>query len=119
MKKKGRREQHHTEGGRQKRFFFLWLPVIVCSIIFVYIVAFDPVDRASVKEVRGTVMEDGQRSAQKADAQTCRVKLPQDKVVTLSVAGSDACRRGRAVLVETRRTTLFNREAFDFIRFLD
>jgi hypothetical protein len=103
---------------RLRRFLFIYIPIIVITLGFIYASSFDPVKPALRMEVEGTILEVVASSVGVAQ-NAYRIKLSNGTVVTVSGHEKKAISKGIRVLVEENETLLFKRKLYSFVRFVD
>jgi hypothetical protein len=118
VQSKRQKKSDYSDKKRLRRFLFIYTPIIVITLGFIYASSFDPVKPASRIEVEGTILEVVASSGGAAQ-DAYRIKLSNGNIVTVSGHEKKDINKGARVLVEENETLLFKRKLYQFIRFVD
>jgi hypothetical protein len=111
--------QHQDSKKRQgRRFFLIWLPVIIVFLLFFYVLVLDP-PRPIGQPLPGTSRASEQAGFGDSGVKTYMVVLDDGRTVTLEGSMMGALESGRRVLVQENTTLIFKRKNFSFVRYLE
>jgi hypothetical protein len=108
----------YSDKKRLRRFLFVYMPIIVMTLGFIYASSFDPVRPASRMQIEGTVLE-VVASSGGTTQDVYKIKLSDGNIVTVNSNAKKDISKGAKVLVEESETLLFKRKLYQFIRFVD
>jgi len=117
---KGRGPSKYRDSERRqgRRFFFVWLPVIIVLILFFYVLVFDP-PRPVGQPIPGTSKESEQAQLGETAGKAYMVVLDDGRMVKLDGSLMGSLGAGRRVLVQENITLIFKRKYFSFVRYLE
>jgi hypothetical protein len=119
VQSKKQRKEDDPDKKRLRRFLFIYAPIIVITLIFVYALSFDPVKQASRKQIQSTLLETVESPSGSGAQNTYRVRLADGHVVTVIGQGKKAVSKGTGMLIEESETLLFKRKIYQFIQVKD
>jgi hypothetical protein len=111
-------KQHNLEKSQTRRFFFIWLPVIILVVLFFYVFVFDP-PRPIGGPVPGTLKEVGQARSGEVSEKTYSVVLYDGRVVKLDSFQTGSIESGKRLLVQENVSSIFKRKSFSFVRYIE
>jgi hypothetical protein len=119
-KGKGPSQYRDPEKRRVRRFFFVWVPVIVLVILSFYVLMFDP-PRPVGQPIPGTSRDSNSKQAQLGEStgNAYMVVLDDGRTVTIEGSLMESLKAGRRVLVQENITRIFQRKYFSFVRYLE
>lgn len=117
-KVKGPSKQHDAEKRQGRRFFFVWVPIIVIVILFFYAFVFDP-PRSVGEPIPGTIKEAGKAGSGETDGKTYPVLLDDGRTVKVDSFQIGSLEPGKRLLVQENVTRIFKRKSFVFIRYIE
>jgi cell division septal protein FtsQ len=118
VQSKKQSKEDYSDKKRLRRFLFIYAPIIVITLGFIYVSSFDPVKPAARIQIEGIILEVVASSGD-ATQDTYRVKLSNGNVVTVSGREKKDINKGTKVLIEESETLLFKRKIYSFIRFIE
>lgn len=111
-------KDRNAEERRGRRFFFVWVPVIIGVVVCFYIVVFDP-PRTVGQPTPGTVMAAEKAGSGETDGKTYTVVLDDGRTVKLEGFQMSSIAPGKRLLVQENVTLIFKRRSFSFVRYID
>jgi hypothetical protein len=110
----------HYDGERRqgRRFFFVWLPIIVVVLLCFYALAFDP-PRPVGEPVPGTFKEGEQARTGEGIEKAYQVVLDDGRIAKLDGSQMGSVESGRRLLVQENVTSIFKRKSFTFVRYIE
>lgn len=111
-------KEDYCDKKRLRRFLFIYAPIIVITLGFIYASSFDPVKIDSRMQVEGIILEVVVSSGG-ATQDAYRIKLSNGNVVTVSGREKKDINKGTKALIEESETLLFKRKVYSFIRFVE
>ncbi len=111
-------KQHNSEKSQTRRFFFIWLPVIILVVLFFYVFVFDP-PRPVGEPVPGTLREVGQAKSGEVREKTYSVVLDDGRKVKLDSFQMGSIESGKRLLVQENVSRIFKRKSFSFVRYIE
>ena len=117
-KGKGPSQYRDSEKRQGRRFFFVWLPVIILVLLFFYVLVLDP-PRPVGQPIPGTSRESEQARLGESAGKAYMVVLDDGRTVTLDGSLMRSLEAGRRVLVQENITLIFKRKNFSFVRYLE
>jgi len=117
-KVKGTAKYPDSEKRQGRRFFFVWIPVIIVLVLFFYVLVLDP-PRAVGQPVPGTSKASEQAQLGETAQKASMVVLDDGRTVTLDGSMMGSLAAGRRVLVQENITLIFKRKYFSFVRYLE
>lgn len=117
-KGKGPSQYRDSEKRQGRRFFFVWLPVIILVLLFFYVLVLDP-PRPVGQPLPGTSRESEQARLGESAGKAYMVVLDDGRTVTLDGSLMRSLEAGRRVLVQENITLIFKRKNFSFVRYLE
>ena len=110
------KNRDYSDKKRLRRFLFIYTPIIVITLGFIYASSFDPVKPSSRTQIEGVIL--GIEASSGGVAQDAyRIKLSNGNIVTVSAnEKKDLLSEGSRVLVEENETLLFKRKLYQFIQ---
>ena len=117
-KGKGPSQYRDSEKRQGRRFFLVWLPVIIVVLLFFYVLVLDP-PRPVGQPLPGTSRESEQARLGESAGIAYMVILDDGRTVTLDGSLMRSLEAGRRVLVQENITIIFKRKHFSFVRYLE
>ena len=111
-------QSRDSEKRQIRRFFFLWLPVIIAFLLFFYALVLDP-PRPVGQPIPGTSKSGEQAKLGEATGKADMVVLDDGRTVPIEGSMMVYPDAGRRVLVQENRTLIFKRKYFSFVRYLE
>jgi hypothetical protein len=118
IQSKKQSKEDYSDKKRLRRFLFIYAPIIVITLGFIYASSFDPVKTDSRMQVEGTILEVVVSSGG-ATQDAYRIKLSNGTIVTVNGNERKEISKGAKVMIEENETLLFKRKVYSFIRFVD
>ena len=118
VQSKKQKNRDYSDKKRLRRFLFIYIPIIVITLGFIYASSFDPVKPASRMQIEGTILEVVASSGSVAQ-DAYKIRLSNGNIVTVSGHEKKDISKGTRVLVEENETLIFKRKLYQFIRFVD
>ena len=118
VQSKRQSKKEYSDKKRLRRFLFIYIPIIVITLGFIYASSFDPVKPASRMQIEGVILEIVASSGGVAQ-DAYRVRLSNGNIITVSGDEKKGVSKGTRVLVEENETLIFKRKLYQFIRFVD
>jgi hypothetical protein len=117
---KGKVPSNYRDPDRRKgrRFFFIWLPVIILVVLFFYVLVLDP-PRPVGQPIPGISKESEQARLGETAGKAFMVVLDDGRIVKLDGMQMGSLEAGRRVLVQENITLIFKRKFFSFVRYLE
>jgi hypothetical protein len=115
---KRQKKSDYSDKKRLRRFLFIYTPIIVITLGFIYALSFDPMKPASRMQIEGDIMEIVASSGGVAQ-DAYRVRLSNGNIITVSGDEKKDISKGARVIVEENETLLFKRKLYSFVRFVD
>jgi hypothetical protein len=115
---KRQKKSDYSDKNRLRRFLFIYTPIIVITLGFIYASSFDPIKPASRIQIEGTILEIEVSSGGVAQ-DVYKVKLSNGNIITVSGDKKKDVNKGTRVLIEENETLLFKRKLYQFVRFID
>jgi len=115
---KGPSKYHNPETRQGRRFFFVWLPIIILVVLLFYAFVFDP-PRPFGHPVPGTFKESEQARSGEDAGKAYSVVLDDGRIVKLEGAQMGPIESGRRLLVQENVTRIFKRKSFTFVRYIE
>lgn len=106
-----------SEKRQGRRFFFVWLPIIIVVILSFYVLMFDP-PRPVGQPIQGTSGDRKQSQVGESNNNAYMVILDDGRMVTIEGSLMESLKAGRRVLVQENITLIFKRKFFSFVRYL-
>jgi hypothetical protein len=116
-KGKGLSKYHDAERRQGRRFFFVWLPIIIVVLLFFYGFVFDP-PRPFGQPVPGTFKEGEQARSGEGIEKVYQVVLDDGRTVKLDGPHMGSIESGRRLLIQENETLIFKRKSFTFVRYI-
>lgn len=117
-KSKGPSKHHDAETRQRRRFFFVWLPIIIVVLLCFYALAFDP-PRPVGQPVAGTFRESDQTRSGEDAGKVYPVVLDDGRIVKLDVSHMGSIKIGQRLLIQENETLIFKRKSFAFLRYIE
>jgi hypothetical protein len=117
-KGKGPSKYRDSERRQGRRFFFVWLPVIIVLIVCFYVLVFDP-PRPVGQPIPGTSRKSEQAQLGETAGKAYMVVLDDGRMVKLDGSLMGSLETGRRVLVQENITLIFKRKHFSFVRYIE
>lgn len=108
-----------SEADRSRRFFLVWVPVIILVLAIFYGLMFDPPSPVG-EPLTGTIngLERG-KTGQPAGSAVL-VTLGDGRTIEVRTSGMEGpLQQGRRVLIQENETLIFKRKTYAFVRWLD
>ena len=118
VQSKRQSKKEYSDKKRLRRFLFIYIPIIVITLGFIYASSFDPVKPASRMQIESVILEIVASSGGVAQ-DAYRVRLSNGNIITVSGDEKKDISKGARVIVEENETLLFKRKLYEFIRFVD
>jgi hypothetical protein len=117
---KGKVPSNYRDPDRRKgrRFFFIWVPVIILVVLFFYVLVLDP-PRPVGQPIPGISKESEQARLGETAGKAFMVVLDDGRIVKLDGMQMGSLEAGRRVLVQENITLIFKRKFFSFVRYLE
>jgi hypothetical protein len=117
---KGKVPSNYRDPDRRKgrRFFFIWVPVIILVVLFFYVLVLDP-PRPVGQPIPGISKESEQARLGETAGKAFMVVLDDCRIVKLDGMQMGSLEAGRRVLVQENITLIFKRKFFSFVRYLE
>jgi len=109
---------HNPESRQGRRFFFVWLPIIILVVLLFYAFVFDPPQFVG-QPVPGTFKENDQARSGEDAGKTYSVVLDDGRIVKLEGTQMGTIKPGRRLLVQENMTSIFKRKSFTFVRYIN
>jgi hypothetical protein len=107
-----------TERRRSRRFFFVWLPIIVIAVLFFYAFVFDP-PKPFGQPIPGIAREGDQTRPGDITGNPFVVVLDDGRMVKLVEPQMGSLEANRRLLVQENVTLVFKRKSFSFVRYIE
>ncbi len=101
-----------------RRFFFVWLPVIIVVLLIFYVLVLDP-PRSVGQPIAGISKNSEQARLGESGGYADMVVLDDGRTVTIEGSMMGSLKAGRRVLVQENITLIFKRKYFSFVRYLE
>jgi hypothetical protein len=111
-------KHHNPESRHGRRFFFVWLPIIILVVLLFYAFVFDPPQSVG-QPVPGTFKEKDQARSGEDAGKTYSVVLDDGRIVKLEGTQMGPIKPGRRLLVQENMTSIFKRKSFTFVRYIN
>jgi len=113
---KGKVPSNYRDPDRRKgrRFFFIWVPVIILVVLFFYVLVLDP-PRPVGQPIPGISKESEQARLGETAGKAFMVVLDDGRIVKLDGMQMGSLEAGRRVLVQENITLIFKRKFFSFV----
>ena len=118
VQSKKQSKKDYSDKKRLHRFLFIYTPIIIITLSFIYAFSFDPMKPASRIQIEGVILEVVEPSGGVAQ-DTYKVRFSNGNIVTISSDEKKGVSKGTRVLVEENETLIFKRKVYQFIRFVD
>jgi hypothetical protein len=117
---KGKVPSNYRDPDRRKgrRFFFIWVPVIILVVLFFYVLVLDP-PRPVGQPIPGISKESEQARLGETAGKAFMVVLDDGRIVKLDGMQMGSLEAGRRVLVQENITLILKRKFFSFVRYLE
>jgi hypothetical protein len=117
---KGKVPSNYRDPDRRKgrRFFFIWVPVIILVVLFFYVLVLDR-PRPVGQPIPGISKESEQARLGETAGKAFMVVLDDGRIVKLDGMQMGSLEAGRRVLVQENITLIFKRKFFSFVRYLE
>jgi hypothetical protein len=117
-KGKGPSKYQASDQRQGRRFFFVWVPVIIVTLLFFYVLVLDP-SRPVGQPVPGTSRLSERAQLGETAEKASMVVLDDGRTVQLEGYMMGSLAAGRRVLVQENITLIFKRKYFSFVRYLE
>lgn len=101
-----------------RRFLFVWVPIIIVTLLLFYGFVFDP-PRPVGAPLAGAVGVTKEPQSKESIRKVCPVDLEGGGTVWADCDGTGFLEKGRRVLVQETRTLIFKRKDYSIVRTLD
>jgi len=108
----------NPESRQGRRFFFVWLPIIILVVLLFYAFVFDPPQSVG-QPVPGTFKENDQARSGENAGKAYSVVLDDGRIVKLEGTQMGPIKPGRRLLVQENMTSIFKRKSFTFVRYIE
>ena len=117
-KRKESSQYGDAERRRGRRFLFVWLPIILVALGLFNVLVFDP--PKPIGQPLPGISRDAEKTRSGEEmGKTYTVILDDGRIVKPDGLPMGSLEPGRRVLIQEKRTRIFKRKTFSFIRYLE
>ncbi|OPY72472.1 MAG: hypothetical protein A4E63_01216 [Syntrophorhabdus sp. PtaU1.Bin050] len=111
-------KQKRSQKEPSRRFLFVWVPIIIVTLLLFYGFVFDP-PRPVGASLAGVVGATKEPQPKESIRKVCPVDLEGGGTVWADCGSTGFLEKGRRVLVQETRTLIFKRRDYSIVRTLD